>query len=50
MDYQHAIPLAIRHPELARPVDDHVGDANCLQLGVLRPSDVSDLEEFLDCR
>ena len=32
--FQHAIPLVNFHPELVRPVDDHVGDVNCLQLGV----------------
>ena len=34
LDCRHTIPLVNHQPELARPVDDHAGNVNCLQLGV----------------
>ena len=49
LDFRNVIPLTNRQPELSRPVDYHVGDVNCLQLGVGRPGDVIEIEEFLDC-
>ena len=48
LDFRHVIPLMNLQPKLARPVDCHVGNVNCLQLGVERPGDVSELKELLD--
>ena len=50
LDFRHAIPLLNYQPKLACPVGDHVGDVNCLKLGVSRTGDVRKLREFLDCR
>ena len=43
------IPLTDCQPELACPMDYHVGNVDCMQLCVGRPCDVRELEEFIDC-
>ena len=49
LNFWNAILLPNRQPKLFCPADYHVGDVNCLQLGVGRPGGVSKLEELLDC-
>ena len=49
LDFRHAIPLTNRQPELACPVDYHLGNVDCLYLCSVHPYDVRKLKDFLDC-